>query len=87
MAIWDTSESKKIENHFESFLITDSYNKKDYKSKSKNVMADEAEDDFEDMDGVEEDDEEESVKKDKKDKKKKKKKDKKEKSTAEAQKI
>lgn len=70
LAIWDTSESEEVEDHFKPFLTKGSYDVKDYDKNAprKAPEVEEDEDDFEDMDDAEMT----TAKKDKKKTKKKK---------------
>ena len=52
MAIWDTSENEKTENHFKKNLIAGSYNKDDYDENAERVVGSHqkgGDDGFEDM--------------------------------------
>ena len=57
IAIWDTSESKKVEEHFKPFLVKGTYDETDYDidNKDHEVPADEDQD-FEDMEDDSDDD-------------------------------
>jgi hypothetical protein len=61
IAIWDISESKKVEEHFKPHLIKGSYDVQDYDIDNTDHELPPQEDDFEDMD--EDDDSEEEAKK------------------------
>jgi len=37
LAIWDTSENEKVENHFKGSLIAGSYNKEDYDENAEKI--------------------------------------------------
>lgn len=73
LAIWDVSENKVVEDHFKGYLISGSYNEKDYNINDANVAHDNQ---YESMEDEDEDEEMEKkakkFKKDKKDKKEKK---------------
>ena len=77
LAVWDLSESKKIEQHFKGGIIAGSFDEKDYDPANPgNDEMDDAgpekeTDDFEDISDSEEEKEKEKKKKKKKDKKKK----------------
>jgi len=76
MAIWDLSESKRIEDQFKTFLLKDSYKAEDYDPNAvryEKTAEGQINDEYEDVDEEEAKENQIDSKKEKKDKKKKKK--------------